>query len=432
MTTNERKDKTGRIAEVELGLSAHENSALAECRAAVSNDADLDDLRDATLARYLRHNSWSVAPAVKQMKEYLAWRKANKVDDILNDASFPSFATIRTVIPYAYHGDDKDGRPIYIEKSGEIATAALADPAIVPPEHLLHSHIYGVELMQRRMYENSLKTGKRVNGITTILDFEGLGFHHRQCLHVLKTLMDFDNQYYPEYLGKLYIINCPWVGPYLYSAVSVFLSDVIKQRLQIISDNPSEFLLSVIAPDQLPERYGGNCTGARCNHGGVGGNMPELKGCIDVLDSSKLKPAGAPDDSGLESQEISYDFEKEVTAENEGDVFTWYFEIGGDKTYDVDFSVELLPVSGKKESDVGKKVFIQKVQRLKTHKGNFKAPYAGAKLLFRWDNNFSWMAGKSLKYNVEAQKATNELNQLVSAGASSGAGASASAAAAAQ
>jgi len=104
--------------------------------------------------------------------------------------------------------------------------------------------------------------------------------------------------------------------------VSVFLSDVIKQRLQIISDNPSEFLLSVIAPDQLPERYGGNCTGARCNHGGVGGNMPELKGCIDVLDSSKLKPAGAPDDSGLESQEISYDFEKEVTAENEGDVFT--------------------------------------------------------------------------------------------------------------
>jgi hypothetical protein len=189
MTTNERKDKTGRIAEVELGLSAHENSVLAECRAAVSNDADLDDLRDATLARYLRHNSWSVAPAVKQMKEYLAWRKANKVDDILNDASFPSFATIRTVIPYAYHGDDKEGRPIYIEKSGQIATAALADPAIVPPDHLLHSHIYGVELMQRRMYENSLKTGKRVNGITTILDFEGLGFHHRQCLHVLKNLM---------------------------------------------------------------------------------------------------------------------------------------------------------------------------------------------------------------------------------------------------
>ena len=37
----------------------------------MANDADLDDLRDATLARYLRHNSWHVAPAVKQMQEYI-------------------------------------------------------------------------------------------------------------------------------------------------------------------------------------------------------------------------------------------------------------------------------------------------------------------------------------------------------------------------
>jgi len=399
---------------------------LAECRSAIAGDADLDDLRDATLVRYLRHNSWSVEPAVAQMKEYLAWRKANNIDSILDKTDFPSLATIRTVIPYAYHGFDKEGRMIYIEKSGQIATAALADEALCPPDHLLHSHIYGVELMQKTMYDNALKTGKRANGITTILDLDGLGFHHRQCIHVLKTLLDFDKKYYPEYLGKLYIINCPWVGPYLYSAVQVFLDEVTKQRLQIISGDPSQFLLSEIAPDQLPQQYGGNCTGVQCNHGGVGKDIPGLKGCVDVLDSSKLKPAGAPDDEGLEKEEISYEFEKEVTSESEGDVFTWYFEIGGDKSYDIDFSVELLPVSGKKEPDASKKVLIQKVQRLKTHKGTFKAPYAGAKLLFRWDNNFSWMAGKSLKYNIECQKATNELNQLVSAAGASKDGAAGS------
>lgn len=47
------------------------SQALAECRAAIQSDAALDDLRDATLARYLRHNSWHVEPAIKQMKEYL-------------------------------------------------------------------------------------------------------------------------------------------------------------------------------------------------------------------------------------------------------------------------------------------------------------------------------------------------------------------------
>jgi hypothetical protein len=114
-----------------------------------------------------------------------------------------------------------------------IATAALADPALCPPEHLMHSHIYGVEYMMRRMQEMSLARGQRVNGICTILDFEGLGFHHRQCLGVLKVLLDFDKQYYPEYLGKLYIINCPWVGPYLYTAVQVFLDEVTKSRVSL-------------------------------------------------------------------------------------------------------------------------------------------------------------------------------------------------------
>ena len=153
------------------------------------------------------------------------------MDKILENPDFPSHDLIRTLIPYAYHGEDKEGRPIYIERTGMIATAALADENIARPDHLLHSHIYGVELMQRRMYEISLRKGERVNGICTILDFEGLGFHHRQCLFVLKTLLDFDKKYYPEYLGKLYVINTPWVGPYLYQAVQVFLDEVTKARV---------------------------------------------------------------------------------------------------------------------------------------------------------------------------------------------------------
>jgi len=58
-------------------------------------------------------------------------------------------------------------------------------------------------------------------------------------------------------------------------------------------------------------------------------------------------------------------------------------------------------------------VLIQKVARLRTGKGTFKAPFAGAKLLFRWDNNFSWMAGKSLKYTVQCQTPTEELQSLL-------------------
>lgn len=406
---------------------------------------------------------------------------------------------IRTVIPYAYHNADLEGRPIYIEKTGRIATAALADEKICDPDHLLHSHIYGVELLQKQLHENSLKKGERVNGICTILDFDGLGFHHRQCLSVLKTLLDFDKKYYPEYLGKLFIINSPWVGPYLYQAVQVFLDEVTKARIQIISESPKEFLLTRIAPENLPKEYGGNCDGSGCKHGGLGAGFEGVKGCIDVLDQSNLK---AEEVSGLDAQEVSYDFEREVAAGAEGDVFNCqtnkqararsrsmlartrsgdpsltvfllcfslfpaccslgYFEVKDG--YDIDFSVELLPVSGAREADPNRRVLIHKVGRHTAGKGTFKAPFAGAKvsanisttqsthtmqlctrigsragrslalfslllfrsfasilpqLLFRWDNNFSYFNSKHIRYTVQCMAPTSALDALIASGGS--------------
>jgi len=159
---------------------------------------------------------------------------------------------------------------------------------------------------------------------------------------------------------------------------SVILFFLSFTQIQIISGDPAEFLLSQISAENLPKLYGGNCTGVTCKHGGMGGDFPGLSGCVDVLDSSKLGAAVAADQSGLDAQEVSYDFEKEVQAAAEGDMFTWYFETANG--YDVDFSVELLPVSGQREANENKRVYIQKVERLKSNKGSFKAPFANAKV----------------------------------------------------
>jgi len=425
MSINERKDKSGKIQEVDLGLAENEQQALDECRHTVADDAELNDMRDATLARYLRANKWQVEPAVKQLKEYLKWRKDNNIDSITDNPMFPSREMIRTIIPYAYHNTDKEGRPLYIEKTGMIATAALADSKIVNPQHLLRSHIYGVEMLQKAMHEESLKRGTRVNGITTILDMNGLGFHHRGCMMTLKECMDFDQKYYPEYLGKLYVINTPWVTPYLYQAVQVFLDEVTKSRIQIVSGNPSEFLLQHIAPENLPIEYGGTCDGTACRHGGHEGISP-VKGCLDVLDSSTIKAAEI---EGLDSQTVAYDFEKVLSASatGTGETFTWYFEVADG--YDIDFSVELLPVSGVQESDPNKRVYVQKVERLKVGQGTFKAPYPNAKVILRWDNNFSYFTSKNIKYTCSVVTDSSHLDTIVQASSSSSASSSSGSAA---
>lgn len=404
MSINERKDHSGKIKEVPLKLSEAETEALSQCRAAIASDAALDDLRDATLVRFLRNNSFAVQPAITQMKEYLKWRADNNIDKILEKPDFPHRDLIRTVIPYAYHLDDKQGRPVYIEKTGAIATAALADEKLLPFDSLLHSHIFGIERLMHLMHEASLARGERVNGICTILDMTGLGFHHRQCLFVLKNCLEFDKKYYPEYLDKLFVINCPWVAPYIFQAVQVFLDDVTKSRIQIVAGNSSEVLLENIDAANLPAEYGGSCTGDRCKHGDTG--IAGAKGCIDVLDSSNLSSVN---NSGLDTQSVSYDFEKIVTSSSDhaNDTFTWYFEVEGD--YDIDFSVELLPISGQKEADENKRVLVEKTQRLKNGKGTFKSPFPGAKLLFRWDNNFSYFASKTIHYSVSCVTANSDI-----------------------
>lgn len=317
------------------------------------------------------------------------WRKDNNIDKMLDTTNFASRELIRLLVPYGYHKNDKEGRPIYIEKTGMIATAALADPNICNPQHFMNSHMYGVERLQQLMHEQSLETGVRVNGITTILDFNGLGFQHRSCLFVLKDCLEFDKKYYPEYLGKLYVINLPWVAPYLYQAVQVFLDDVTKSRVQVVSGNVPEFLLERVDAANLPKEYGGSCDGVSCQHGGMGLDYPGLTGCVDVLDSSQLK---GQEITGLDSQDISYDFEKVMTASSSAsnETFTWYFEVADG--YDIDFSVELLPVSGVKETDENKRVLVQKVERLKSGQGTFKAPFPGAKV--RHDRNTREMAIK--------------------------------------
>jgi stalled ribosome alternative rescue factor ArfA len=257
--------------------------------------------------------------------------------------------------------------------------------------------------MQRKMYESSLARGERVNGITTILDFDGLGFQHLSCLSVLKECLDFDSKYYPEYLGKLYVINAPggMATAALFSAVKVFLDPVTKDRIEITAGDPKDFLPKVIPAENLPVEYGGSCTGVKCQHGGMG-DVLGLQGCADVL---------------REFQDVKYDFEKIVSAsatDGSNEIFQWSFEVADD--YDIDFSVELLPASGIKEPDENKKHLIQKVERLKSGKGSYKAPFANAKILLRWDNNFSWMASKQIKYTVSC---INENSDSLAASSSS-------------
>jgi len=380
MSVWERRDTTGTIKENPLNLSADEEKSLQAIQEQLKNHADhqpiIADLRDATVVRFAKRNAFDVAATVEQIAAYLKWRKDNGVDKVLETPSYPGLELIRKIVPYAYHQFDIDGRPIYLERTGMINVAALANRKLLPEEQFFHSHIFGMETLHARLQESSLKRGQRVDGICTILDMTGLGFHHRSVLHILKNATDFDNKYYPEILGRLFVVNAPWVAPYLYQAVQVFLDKSTIERVQIIND--LSHLRTAIDSSVLPKEYGGAYEGA----------VAEVLKSDDLLSGEESKA-----DDGLEKELVSYDFTRVIESDATGGVFNWYFEC--DDGYDIDFSVEV-------EAD-GKTFFAKQPSRCTTNKGSFIAT-GKTKVTFKWDNNFSYFTSKNIKYLISCMK----------------------------
>ena len=68
-------------------------------------------------------------------------------------------------------GFDKEGRPIYIEKSGAITPEVIL--ACCTDDELYWAHILGQEFQVRRTEEQTKKLGKVVETFTTIMDLKG-------------------------------------------------------------------------------------------------------------------------------------------------------------------------------------------------------------------------------------------------------------------
>jgi len=384
MAYYERKNPA--IVDPPLDIPADQAAIVAKVREEIAKtEGDkYNDVIDMVIFRFTRKNGFDVQKTTKAFLHYMKWRVDNNVDKIL-DSEFPKIDVIKQIVPYKYAGYDKAGRPLYIEKTGKLACAAVTDTRVLTIDEFLQSHIWGMEYMASLAYKMSLTTGKRVDTVCSIIDLDGLGLHHRTAISVLKSAMDFDSMYYPERLGKIYVVNAPWIAPSLYQMVHVFLDEYTKSCVQVIPiADTKTYLPTVIPMDNLPKEYGGSADD------------------IIVADTSKLVADAASLDDGLTKQYVSYDYE--VVLESFGDncqsVFTWFFRSEGD--YDIDFSVTALNADGSR-------VAVKDVSRCVTSKGTYTSNVK-CKLVLRWDNNFSYLYGKNLRYHADVNKIIDNLS----------------------
>ncbi|CAN8252974.1 unnamed protein product [Cochlearia groenlandica] len=220
------------------------------------------------LLRFLKTTEFNIDKTVKAWEEMLKWRKEFGTDRIIQDFNFKELDKVTRHYPQGYHGVDKDGRPIYIERLGKAHPGKLMDVTTI--ERYLKYHVQEFErALQEKLPACSVASKRRVTTTTTILDVEGLGMKNFSptAANLLASIAKVDCNYYPETLHRMFIVNAG-IGfrTLLWPAAQKFLDPMTIAKIQVLEPRSLSKLLEAIDSSQLPEFLGGLC---RCpNEGG--------------------------------------------------------------------------------------------------------------------------------------------------------------------
>lgn len=218
---------------------------------------------DHMLVRFLIARQWDVEKATAMLREHYKWLAETKMATLLKDP-FPEEPTIKKFYPQAYHGTDKLGRPLYIERPGCIDMPRLLQ--VTNTERLMDYFYAGTELqIRRRLPACSLVRGEVVDKSLNIMDLDGLGFRvvtHATARRVVRDIVTMLQNHYPECSGRMIIINAPKVFSIAWSFVKPMLDEKTVAKISIYGTDKEAYtqaLLELVDADQLPALFGGKC-----------------------------------------------------------------------------------------------------------------------------------------------------------------------------
>ncbi|CAH9102576.1 unnamed protein product [Cuscuta epithymum] len=216
---------------------------------------------DHTLLRFLRMRNYDMVKAKEMFLNYLHWWDEFGVDEVCKDFKFDEYKEVKRYYPHGFHGVDKYGRPIYIERIGMVD---------------IH------QLFQATTIDRFVK-------------YHGMSHFSKQAKEMFKKIQKIDSSYYPETLHRLFIINAGPGFKLLWAAIKRFIENRTLVKIKVLGKDYLSDLLEDIDPSNLPKFFGGNCT---CGGGGCYDDLCLLsdKGPWndpEIIDALKVKAAEA-------------------------------------------------------------------------------------------------------------------------------------------
>ncbi|KAL4884665.1 CRAL-TRIO domain-containing protein [Aspergillus karnatakaensis] len=249
--------------EPQPGHSGHttpeQDAKVEQLRSELEQEGYTERLDTLTLLRFLRARKFDVAASKAMFVASEKWRKEFGTDELARTFDYVEKPEVFKYYPQYYHKTDKDGRPVYIEKLGKIDLNALGK--ITSDERMLKNLVTEYErFADDRLPACSRKAGKLIETSCTIFDLKGVGLMSASSVYgYLSRASAVSQDYYPERLGKLYLINAPWGFSTVFSVVKGFLDPVTVNKINVLGSGYASELQKQIPKENLPKEFGGEC-----------------------------------------------------------------------------------------------------------------------------------------------------------------------------
>ncbi|KAM4530859.1 SEC14-like protein 1 isoform 1-T2 [Odontesthes bonariensis] len=191
--------------------------------------------KDQHVLRFLRARDFNIDKGREFLCQSLTWRKQHQVDFLLDTWDSPQL--LQDYFTGGWHHHDRDGRPLYVLRLGQMDTKGLV--RALGEEVLLRQVLSIIEEGLRRCEENTRVYGRPISCWTCLVDLEGLNMRHlwRPGVKALLRIIEVVEANYPETLGRLLIVRAPRVFPVLWTLVSPLIDENTRKKFLVYAGN---------------------------------------------------------------------------------------------------------------------------------------------------------------------------------------------------